>query len=78
MDTCTGFCNGPKNTAFGLCSYARDGLRDIHDVFKRRSAEGKFLCPVGYTQNPTTEEKTRNLIAAGGRHSICPRNTWKW
>jgi len=78
---CQGFCMEPLNTPFGLVSVPIDSVKgeDYYKVF----ALGHIpqygpRCPVGYTQFPTTIEKTHTLIKANGRHTICPRNPWKW
>ena len=80
-NTCGGFCLDPANTPFGLVSVPKDGLRgkDYSEIYTKGEAQ-KYgpLCPIGFTHNPTTEEKTVALIKANGRHAICPRNPWKW
>ena len=75
MVSCSGFCEKPINTQFGLMFEPRG--KSAEDFFKYKTAAG-YLCPVVYKHNPTTLEKTIALIKANGRHSICPRNVWKW
>ena len=35
----------------------------------------QVICEIGYTQNPKTEEATRNAINAGAE--VCNLNQWK-
>ena len=79
MSECEGFCKGPINTRFGLMADPKIMLDDssFHTIFLKHSASG-YNCPIGYKHNPTTKEKTKALVQAGGRFSICPRNPWKW
>lgn len=79
--SCEGFCKKAINSGIGLISIPANNLasKDMSEIYtyKFRVQEG-YLCPIGYKHNPTTEGKTKALINAGGRFTICTRNPWKY
>ena len=78
---CEGFCKEAINSKIGLLSVPVNNLTstELKEIYpyKFRVEQG-YLCPIGYKHNPATEDKTKALIRAGGRFTICTRNPWKY
>ena len=85
---CGDFCNGPRRTNKGLVAKGLN-LEAFEGKIKGyimphwrdklvKDPEGNYYCPLGCSQDPANEETAERIIRAGGRHTICQRNPWKW
>lgn len=76
MANCDKYCSGPKRTNLGLVATNLD--KEVTQLTKRHANKVNWLCPIGCTTDPKDKNTALNVIQAGGRHSICHRNPWRY